>query len=161
VAKRLHYDGLITNSNNKMKATWNIVKSVTNRNFGNKSIQSASVPTEYQQVIADSFQSRFLSVADKIVSNFKNDEAIRDINCIDYLHSAFKNPYPNIRFDLTTTEEIENIFKSRKSKNSYGYNEISVKILKISSPFITIPLNYICNRSILSGSFPTRLKYCY
>jgi hypothetical protein len=39
-----------------------------------------------------------------------------------------------------------------------GY-EMSVKILKISSPFITAPLNYICNRSILSGSFPARLKY--
>jgi hypothetical protein len=51
------------------------------------------------------------------------------------------------------------IIKSPKSKNSYGYDEIWVKILKVSSPFITAPLNYICSRSILSGSFPTRLKY--
>jgi hypothetical protein len=46
-----------------------------------------------------------------------------------------------------------------KFKNSFGYDEISVKILKVSSPFVIAPLNYICNRSILSGSFPTRLKY--
>jgi Notch-like protein len=57
------------------------------------------------------------------------------------------------------TKEIENIIKSFKSKNSCGYDKISVKILKVSSPFITAPLNYICNRSILSGSFPTQLKY--
>jgi hypothetical protein len=57
------------------------------------------------------------------------------------------------------TKEIKNINKYLKSKNSCGYDEISVKILKISCPFITAPLNYICNRSILSGSFPTRLKY--
>jgi hypothetical protein len=57
------------------------------------------------------------------------------------------------------TKETENIIKSLKSKNSCGYDEISVKILKVSSPIITAPLNYICNRSILSGSFPTRLQY--
>jgi hypothetical protein len=49
-------------------------------------------------------------------------------------------------FDRATTKEIENIIKSLKSKNSRGYDEISVKILKVSSPFITAPLNYICNR---------------
>jgi hypothetical protein len=66
----------------------------------------------------------------------------------------------NIIFDRTT-KEIEYIIKSVKSKNSCGYDEISVKILKISCLFITAPLNYICNRSVLSGSFPTQLKYCY
>jgi hypothetical protein len=39
--------------------------------------------TENHQVIADSFQSHFLSVADKLVSN--NIEDINDINCKDYL----------------------------------------------------------------------------
>jgi hypothetical protein len=52
------------------------------------------------------------------------------------------------------TKEIENIIISLKSKNSGRYDEISVKILKLSSSFIAAPLNYICNRSILSGSFP-------
>ena len=34
------------------------------------------------------------------------------------------------------------------------------KILKVSAPFISSPLNYICKKkSILSGIFPTRLKY--
>ena len=33
------------------------------------------------------------------------------------------------------------------------------KILKISAPFISSPLSYICNKSMLSGTFPTRLKY--
>jgi hypothetical protein len=29
----------------------------------------------------------------------------------------------------------------------------------MSSPFVPAPSNYVCNRSILSGSFPNRLKY--
>ena len=32
-------------------------------------------------------------------------------------------------------------------------------MLKISAPFISSPLSYICNKSILSGTFPTWLKY--
>jgi hypothetical protein len=84
---------------------------------------------------------------------------IKDNNCIDYLFRVFRNPFPNIIFDRTTSKEIEKIIKSLKSKYSYGYDEISIKIVKISSPFITAPLTYICNRPILSGSFPTRLKY--
>jgi len=31
--------------------------------------------------------------------------------------------------------------------------------MKISAPFICSPLNYICNKSLLSGIFPTQLKY--
>jgi Notch-like protein len=69
------------------------------------------------------------------------------------------NPFPNIIFDRTTTKEIEKIIKPLKSKDSYGYDEIPIKIVKISSPFISASLNSICNRSILSGSFPTHLKY--
>jgi hypothetical protein len=42
---------------------------------------------------------------------------------------------------MPTTKEIERIIKSLKTKNSYGYNEISTKILKISGPFISSPIN--------------------
>ena len=34
-----------------------------------------------------------------------------------------------------------------------------MKILKVSVPFITSPLTYICNKSLLSGIFPSQLKF--
>jgi hypothetical protein len=40
---------------------------------------------------------------------------------------------------LTTTFEIEKIMKSLKSEDACGYDEISSKLLKISSPFISHP----------------------
>jgi hypothetical protein len=46
-----------------------------------------------------------------------------------------------------------------KTKNSKGYDEISVKILKISTPFISSPLTHICNRVLSTGVFPSRMKY--
>jgi len=67
--------------------------------------------------------------------------------------------FPNISFKNTSPKEIENIIKSLKAKESYGYDGITTKILTISAPFISSPLSYIFNRSMLSGIFPTRLKY--
>ena len=78
---------------------------------------------------------------------------------ITYLSSAFKKPFPQIKFNYASRHEIEKIIKSLKSSNSYGYDEISVTILKESSPFISSPLTKIFNQSLSTGNFPEYLKY--
>ena len=45
------------------------------------------------------------------------------------------------------------------SKDINGYDEIPMKILKVSTPFIISPLTYLCNKSLSSGIFPSRLKF--
>ena len=72
---------------------------------------------------------------------------------------AFQQSFTNIKLKNTTTGEIEKIIKELKSKSSCGYDEITTKILIISSPFIASPLIYICNRMLSTGTFPDRLKY--
>ena len=62
-------------------------------------------------------------------------------------------------FNTFSTKEISLIIKSIKAKDTHGYDGIPTKILKISSNYITSPLTYICNKIILSGSFPDRLKF--
>jgi len=46
-----------------------------------------------------------------------------------------------------------------KAKDSHGYDDISVIMLKLFSPFISSPLNYICNELLSSGILPCRLQY--
>ena len=58
-----------------------------------------------------------------------------------------------------STKEISSIIKLLKTKNTHGYDEISTRILKISSNYITSPLTCICNRISLFSSFPDCLKY--
>ena len=60
---------------------------------------------------------------------------------------------------MTNTGIEKKINKSLKSKNSHGYDKISVKILNLSSQFITSPLTYIYNKSLSTGTFPTGLKF--
>jgi len=43
--------------------------------------------------------------------------------------------------------------------NSYAYDEISSRILKVSTPYIVPPLTYIFNKILSTGTFPDRLKY--
>jgi hypothetical protein len=75
------------------------------------------------------------------------------------LPKLFHKPFPGIKFHNTSNKDIEKIINALKIKESFGYDEISTKILNTSASFISSPLNYICNKSILSGTFPTRLKY--
>jgi Notch-like protein len=75
------------------------------------------------------------------------------------MFQTFKWPFPNIKFNYTSTKKIEQIFKSIKTKHSHGYDEIPTKILKFSATFIKSSLTYMCNKSLSSGIFPTRLKF--
>ena len=64
-----------------------------------------------------------------------------------------------MKFKSFSTKEITSIIKSFKTKNSFGYDEISTKLLKNSVTYLSSPLTYICNKSISTGIFPERLKY--
>jgi hypothetical protein len=55
--------------------------------------------------------------------------------------------------------EIDKIIHSLKCKDSYGYDEVSTRILKISAPYILSPLTYICNKILSTAIFPDRLKF--
>jgi hypothetical protein len=61
-------------------------------------------------------------------------------------------------FEPTSINEINKIIKSLKIKDSYGYDEISTRILKISAQFIASPLTFICNQILNAGIFPDRMK---
>ena len=71
----------------------------------------------------------------------------------------FNKPYPQLNLTPVNAKEIKNIIRTLKWKNSHGYNEVPLNILKISAPYIIPPLIYLYNKSITTGIFPTRLKY--
>jgi len=77
----------------------------------------------------------------------------------NYLITNYNNTFSGINWRYATTYEINKILKSLQTKNSYGYDEIPINILKLSAPFIISPLTYVCNKSLSSGVFPERLKY--
>jgi len=67
--------------------------------------------------------------------------------------------FSNFKLVPLSTKDIRNIIKSLNTKNSHGYDKVSTKLLKLSSPFILSPLTHICNKSLALGIFLDRLKY--
>ena len=95
--------------------------------------------TTWHQTIAEVFNNYYVSVADNITNNNPVNNTIGDLNKnnpLNYLlvYSAFQQSFTNIKLKNTTTGAIEKIIKELKSKR--WYDEITTKILKISSPFI-------------------------
>ena len=152
------------NSKNKMETVWKIIKTETaktNHKLGVQSLKINNIMTDNHIMIADIFNRYFISVADSIISRIKsgNNDHENNTNSIKYLFNSFKHPFPNIPWFYTLTGKIENIIESLKTKNSCGHDEIPIKILKISAPFIISSLTYICKKSLSSGVFPIGLKF--
>jgi hypothetical protein len=107
---------------------------------------------------SEAFNKYFLSITENNTHDIRcNNKKGYNIhkNPKYYLSKLFHKPFPSIKFNNMSTIEIEKIINSLKIKESSGYDEICTKILKTSAPFISSPLNYICNKSVLSGTFPT------
>ena len=109
------------------------------------------------------FNKYFGDIAENINRQSKNNLINYDDDNIDsqthFMEQAFNKPYPSMEYKCTTAKEIEQIIKFIKKKNSYGYNEISTKIVKVSCPFISSPIYYICSKMLFWGVFPDILKY--
>jgi Notch-like protein len=80
-------------------------------------------------------------------------------NSMKHLNKHSDKSISNITWKYATTREMEKIVKSVKNTNSSGYDEIAIRLLKLSIPYIISPLSHICNSALGSGVFPNRLKY--
>jgi hypothetical protein len=86
----------IINSANKMKTTWNIIKSETYRLKGHRNS-------------SDTSNDNFLSVAEKIMQSIRHSDTEDTSDNKDptyYLSKISHNPFPNINCNNTSTKEI-------------------------------------------------------
>jgi len=64
-----------------------------------------------------------------------------------FVKEVNKLRYATLQSKPTTSTEIENMIKTIKPKKSHGNDKISTTLLKITVPFKSSPLNYICKKS--------------
>ena len=113
------------------------------------------------QTTADTYNKYFATVAqDILAANTTNGKAafIKN-NPLRYLFSAFNQSSPSTKLKFVSSKEIEDITNCPMSKDSHGYEEISIKILKETIPYVSSPLTYLCNRMLSSGIFLLDLDY--
>jgi hypothetical protein len=161
-AKKL-YNKLLLNSNNKPKTTWNTVKTITNNKNTNNNISTMNIKDKLSSIplaITNALNNYFSLVAENsLIKNFSGKNTINNNDSISYLRQNFRQSFSTMQLRNTTTYEIEKIIHSLKCKNSYGYDEISSRLLKVSTPYVLSPLTYTFNKILSTGIFPDRLKF--
>ena len=158
-AKQKYFDSLILKSNNKSLATWNIVNSLTNNNGTINNNSNIKENNNNSLIIANAFNTYFSSAVKNVINSTSKNKTRSPNDPLTYLKRIFKKLIPSLSLPSTTTHEIHKIIQSLKTKDSSGYDEVSIRVLKISAPFILSPLTYIFNKSLSSGTFPDRLKF--
>ena len=112
LAKKSYYITKLTNSANKTKTTWNIIKTLTNnqRELNNMLMMEIEGKlTTHHQKLAENFNTYYISAVDNIISKKQVNDTIKDPDIEDplsYLYSAFQQPFTDIKLKNATTGEI-------------------------------------------------------
>jgi hypothetical protein len=99
------YNNWITNSTNKIKTTWNIIKAETNRLKG-----TITTATSNYQNSSEAFNKYFLSITGNIIHDIRcsNKQGYNTNKNPDYyLSDLFDKTFPSIKFKNMLTKEIE------------------------------------------------------
>jgi hypothetical protein len=125
----------IRKSSNKCKTTWDIIKKLSNNQHSQTDIQDLMINSKHikdQQDKADAFKNYCSSIIDRIsknnVNNKTNNEKVPTFHY--YLEQNYVySPQPFV-IKTFSTKEITSIIKALKTQNSYGFDEVSTKLLK-------------------------------
>jgi len=108
--KKLHYNKLIINSNNKVKTMWNNVKTETQK-INKDEIPPINVDGNVVKDhlnLPNIFNTYFTTVTDKMnVNNAVNrNVSSNDAYPLNYRHQVFVSQFPSIKLTPVSTKEI-------------------------------------------------------
>ncbi len=63
-----------------------------------------------------------------------------------------------LKFHIINEDEVSNIVDKLKPKNSFGFDGISMNLIKNTKTLLIEPLTIIINQTITNGIFPNKLK---
>ena len=137
-----------------MRKSWAIIKSVIGK-YKQKNIQKIfklndGNTTDNCKIISDKFNDFFINVGPNLAKNIPKMNKT-PLYCMNnrLLESMF--------VEYVSSDEINKIINNLKN-SACGWDELSVKFLKLSTEFIVDPLTHICNQSLQEGIFPEQLK---
>jgi hypothetical protein len=152
-AKKRFYAKSINSSNNKSKASWNIINKYRGKEGKSNPLISLEIGNEEiieEARVAEEFNNFFVSIG--------QESKTTSISTNSHLHPSCNRITSNLFLYPTSKEEILNIIKNIKTKHSVGHDNISIQIIKLCGDAIAEPLNDIANSILKEGIFPDSLK---
>ena len=117
---------------------------MTKLNINNKEVSDS-------YLMAQKFNNYFCSIGEKLAEKFSNTNS----NYKNYLRNKVENSF---FFHEINEIELSREIDKLDNKKSSGYDDISVKFLKLCKSIILKPLVLIFNKSVLTGEYPDELK---
>lgn len=145
-AKIMDQTAYIKNSENKTKATWYLVKNITNNDKCANSSIFDSFPNKKEVDLLNEINNFFVNACPDITQNKQADFSKIKVS----KQSLFLNP--------VTEHEVYTYIMNLKNKKSMGCDEIPVSLLKPVAGRVAIPLTHIINLSLSTGTYPNALK---
>lgn len=146
-AKQMSSTNFINRAENKVKATWQIVKQTTGQTSGRVSVLESFSPKYNDPVkIVNNLNNYFINSC----PNVDNDQSNKTYPINRIVHSIYLTP--------VEPKETLRVIGNLKNKQSVGDDEIPVSVLKEVSNIIAEPLTFILNLCLSTGRFPEQLK---
>ena len=155
LAKKMHYTNMFHKSKNDSKKTWkqinDLISSRKQYKQHNYFKANDSILTDHTD-IANNFNLYFTNIGPNLANEVKN---VNSINPLSYLNNSDNNVFQFHDIDESIVEKIIDNFPS---KNSCGYDGISLRLLKFCKLTIIKPLMLIIRQVLNTGIFPEKLK---
>jgi hypothetical protein len=133
----MYYNNIISQSENKSKTSWRILRNEMGVTKNNKKLQT-TYKIENQCItsnnVANAFNDYFINVTDTLpISKFETYHAVH------LLQNSFPQGFPDMPNIPITESEIICTIKSLKNKDSSGYDGISNRTLKYAGNILVNP----------------------
>ena len=155
LAKNMYYTNMFYKSKNDSKKTWKQINDlISSRNQykqHNYFKTNDSILTDHTD-IANNFNSYFTNIGPNLPNKILN---VNPMNPLSYLNTLDNNVFHFQDIDESIVEQIIDNFSS---KNSCGYDGISLRLLKFCKLTIIKPLMLIIRQVLNTGIFPEKLK---
>ena len=155
LANKMHYTNMFHKSKNYSKKTWkqinDLISSRKQYKQHNYFKANDSILTDHTD-IDNNFNLYFTNIGPNLANEVKN---VNSINPLSYLNNFDNNVFQFHDIDESIVEKIIDNFPS---KNSCGYDGISLRLLKFCKLTIIKPLMLIIRQVLNTGIFPEKLK---
>ena len=153
-SKNRYYQTQLNNSANDIKKTWNVLNGILNRKNNEKLSCTFKINNETiddPQIIAQAFNQYYVKAGVNLAESIINDD---NINFIDYLGQRSDC---ELNFGNVTVANILSIVEDLND-SAAGCDGMPASIIKKVIGYIVEPFCHICNCTLDSGIFPTKLK---
>ena len=159
IAKKETYQCKIEEGKNDPRSIWKIFNEVGMKNEENDNASNFKIKVEDDVITKDSevaevFNNYFINIASKLKEPVPNSDFKK-------LNNFVRSKVPNeIDFQIPFTNQtfIRNFLLNLNVRKSTGLDNIGPRILKLSANIITPSLEFIINKSISTGKFPSVWK---